>query len=102
MHVTDPAGVVVPPGCVSIKHAEAVLAEQLAMRDAALAEAIAKVESSTEDLDDDAASNADTAPGAPNDEKKQRGRRQRANGAKATVAHVRSTTFAKPKWGSCG
>ena len=102
VHAADPAGCVVPPGCVSIKHAEAVLAEQLALRDAALAEAIAKVESSSEEPDDDAASVAGNGHGSAAEERMQRARKLRANGAKATLAHVRSHTFAKPRWGSYG
>ena len=55
-HAPDPAGIVVPPGCVSIQHAEAVLAEQLALRDAALVQAIAVAESASDEPDDDVVS----------------------------------------------
>ena len=99
-HAADPLGVVVPPGCVSIKYAEAVLAEQLALRDAALAQAIAVAEDAPEEPDEDTASLAGSASGLAVDEGcKKKARKQRAIGAKATIAHVRSHNFAKPKWG---
>jgi len=98
----DPAGIAVPQGCVSIKHAEAVLAEQLALRDAALAEAIAAVEAAPVENDEETASNADSATGTTGEDRKQRARRLRSYGAKATLAHVRSRNFAKPRWGSWG
>jgi len=102
-HAVGPAGIVVPPGCVSIEHAEAVLAEQLALRDAALAQAIAVAEAAPDEPDDDTASVEDSAAGPTADEaNRKRARKQRAMGAKATIAHVRSHTFAKPRWGSWG
>ena len=105
-HAPDPAGIVVPPGCVSIQYAEAVLAEQLALRDAALAQAIAVAESAPDEPDDDVVSQAgsntgSSAAGSAADEcGKRRARKQRALGAKATIAHVRGHTFEKPKWSS--
>jgi hypothetical protein len=99
-HAADPSGVVVPPGCISIKHAEAVLAEQLALRDAALAQAIAVAEEAPDEPEDDTLSVTGSAAGsAAEDGSKKRARKQRAIGAKATIAHVRSHNFAKPKWG---
>ena len=99
-HAADPAGIVVPPGCISIKHAEAVLAEQLALRDAALAQAIAVAEEAPDEPDDDAVSVAGSASGnAAEEGVRKRARKQRAIGAKATIAHVRGHNFAKPRWG---
>lgn len=104
-HAPDPAGIVVPPGCVSIQHAEAVLAEQLALRDAALVQAIAVAESASDELDDDVVSLAGSAAGASaagstaGEGAKKRARQQRALGARATIAHVRGHTFEKPRWG---
>jgi len=99
-HAADPSGVVVPPGCVSIKYAEAVLAEQLALRDAALAQAITVAEDAPEEPDEDTASLAGSASNLAADEGcKKKARKQRAIGAKATIAHVRGHNFAKPKWG---
>jgi len=99
-HAADPAGIVVPPGCVSMKHAEAVLAEQLALRDAALAQAISVAEEAADEPDDDIASVAGSASGTTADEGcKKKMRKQRAIGAKATIAHVWGHQFAKPKWG---
>ena len=104
-HAPDPAGIVVPPGCVSIQHAEAVLAEQLALRDAASVQAIAVAESASDELDDDVVSLAGSAAGASaagstaGEGAKKRARQQRALGARATIAHVRGHTFEKPRWG---
>ena len=104
-HAPDPAGIVVPPGCVSIQHAEAVLAEQLALRDAALVQAIAVAESASDEPDDDVVSLAGSAAGASaagstaGEGAKKRARQQRALGARATIAHVRGHTFEKPRWG---
>jgi hypothetical protein len=99
-HTADPSGAVVPPGCISIKHAEAVLAEQLALRDAALAQAIAVAEEAPDEPDDDSISVSGSTSGPAAEEGcKKRARKQRAIGAKATIAHVRSHNFAKPKWG---
>ena len=98
-HAAAPPGFVVP-GCISIQHAEAVLAEQLALRDAALAQAIEVAEEASDEPDDDVASVASSVAGhAAEDGLKKRARKQRAIGAKATIAHVRSDNFAKPKWG---
>ena len=94
---------VAPPGYVTIQHAEAVLAEQLALREAALTQAIAAAEDAPDEPDDETASAADSALGSATEEvSKKRARKLRVIGAKATIAHVRSHTFAKPRWGSCG
>jgi len=105
-HAPDPAGIVVPPGCVSIQHAEAVLAEQLALRDAALVQAIAVAEFASDEPDDDVVSLAGSAAGRASaagstagEGAKKRARQQRALGARATIAHVRGHTFEKPRWG---
>ena len=97
-HAADPAGIVVPPGCVSIQHAEAVLAEQLALRDAAMAQAIAVAEEAPDEADDDTGSVSGSAAAKEGSNKK-KARKQRAIGAQATIAHVRGHNFAKPKWG---
>ena len=89
-----------PPGYVSFADAEKILAEQLALREAAYREQIAHLESAqadaeTDELESVADSNAGSTTG---DGDKKTHRRHRASGLKLAMRRVQARQFEKVKW----